>query len=228
MSCSCSSLAANTGANCGCKKCCKKQKCKSCVTVFCGATGSGGQGATGATGATGPIGPPGQGVETAFVQFWLRSNDAERYPLAPGEAVIFPETVTGPGPNSPSMRSDRRTIAINLQGTYLIQWSVAYDPLSVTFAGGALAGNIEFGLRVNGTESLPQLRAVQRSIVYQNQPSQPSFYIQATGIVHLQASQELQLISYSTGTIGQPAWSTRESDDVGASITLTRIGESIF
>jgi len=220
-----------TGTTCcggGCSnKCCgKKKKCGCCVNVFCGNTGvgPGGVGATGATGATGPS----TAVTTAFIQFWLRANDAERYPLAPGEAIILPETVVGPTPNSPTIDSGRTTITINLQGTYLIQWSVAYDPASTTYSGGALVGNIDIGTTLNGSP-MSQLRYVQRSITYQNQPGQPSFYIQGTGIAQLQSGQTLQLFNFSSSsTIGQPAWSIRTIEDVGASLTLVRIGESIF
>jgi len=215
------------------------------VTVFCGTTGVSGQGATGPTGVTGATGPTGlTGVTgptgpigatgatgpvgtSAFSQFWLRANDAERYPIASGDPVILPETIDGPPGRAPTIDAARTTITIVEEGTYLISWAVAYDPLSIQFEPNVLAGNIDFTLTVNGT-AIAQLHVVERTMQYQNQPSQPASYIQATGLVHLLKGQTLQLVNLSQLAIGQPAWQVRTNPDVGASVTIVRVGEAIF
>lgn len=209
------------------------------MTVYCGATGVSGAGATGATGptgptgvtgATGPIGATGATgavATSAFCQFWLRANDAERYPIAPGEPVILPETINGPPGRAPTIDAARTTITIVEEGTYLISWAVAYDPLSIPFEPNVLAGNIDFTLTVNGS-AIAQLHAVERTMQYQNQPSQPASYIQATGLVHLLKGQTLQLVNLSQLAIGQPVWQVRTNPDVGASVTIVRIGDAVF
>lgn len=231
--------------------CCPPKCCKPRCVGATGATGptgtSGVDGSTGATGVTGPTGPSGLTgatgvtgpigatgpigpVDIAFAQFWLRANDAERYPVDPSAPFLLPETVAGPISNSPTRNGlSLSQIRINETGLYLVSWSVAYDPSTLVFPGVSTSGEL-FISPVVGGSAIRQLSAVQRVTTFQTPSgSQPTFYIGMTGLAAFDSGNIVTLENFGDVRIGQPSWAAgSQTEEVGATITLQRLGSLLI